>query len=80
MRMTAANAMRRTQITSLHEEIIRSGYKLQSSSTDEVRFSGDLAYVRQTLKGGDATTHVMLVLRREPGRGWLVQAEAEEAA
>ena len=67
----------RSSIIALHEELIGAGYELSSMETDELRLSGDLAYVRQTIRAGDGTSCAMLVLRREPGGDWLVHAEAE---
>lgn len=40
----------RTAIISLHREVLEADYKLDSMVTDEVRVSGNLAYVRQTMK------------------------------
>ncbi len=69
----------RTAITALHEEIIRADYTLDSMVTEEVRISGDLAYVRQTTKVSGDTSHAMIVMHRDAGDRWLVMAEAEVA-
>ena len=70
----------RAAIVRLHREIFEAGYKLDSMATDEVRVSGDLAYVRQTMKVSGATTHVMIVMQCDAKGRWLVSAEAEVTA
>lgn len=69
----------RTGITSLHREILEADCTLDSMVTDEIRVSGNLAYVRQTLKISGATTLVMIVMQRDTKGPWLVSAEAEVA-
>lgn len=67
----------RDAIVGLHQELLEGGYKLHSMETEEIRISGDLAYVRQTIKSSDGTSIVMLIMHREPNGEWLVHAEAE---
>ena len=69
----------RTAIISLHSEILEADYTLDSMVTDEVRVSGNLAYVRQTMKVSGATSLAMIVMQRDTNGLWLISAEAEVA-
>lgn len=76
----AAPLRGRGAITDLHRDILEADYKLESIVTDEIRVSGNLAYVRQTLSVSGATSLVMIFMQRDAAGNWLVSAEAEVAA
>ena len=67
----------RQAIVSLHADILRQGDASLELETDELHISGDLAYLRQTIKTGSGTSIALLVLRRGSDGDWLVHAEAE---
>lgn len=69
----------RKAIISLHSEVLEEGYTLDSLVINEVRVSGNLAYVRQTMKISGATSLAMMVMQCDTNGLWLISAEAEIA-
>lgn len=67
----------RSEIQSLHESIIGSGFEILGMETTDIEMSGGLAYAVQRLTSSEGNSLAMLVFRQdEPGQ-WKVCAEAE---
>jgi len=66
-----------SEMQSLHESLIESGFQILGMETTDIEMSGNLAYAVQRITGSAANSVAMLVFRQEESGQWKVCAEAE---
>ena len=67
----------RSEILSLHESIMESGFEILGMETTDIEMSGELAYPVQRLTSSEGNSLAMLVFRQDESGQWKVCAEAE---
>lgn len=67
----------RSEIQSLHESIIGSGFEILGMETTDIEMSENLAYAIQRLTSSEGDSVAMLVFRQDESGEWKVCAEAE---
>ena len=67
----------RSEIESLHESIIDSGFQILGIEIIDIEVSGSLAYSLETVKGSEGNSTALLVLKLDEDGQWRVCAESE---